>query len=296
MSHLTAIRLLRTQDPAHDLLEIVQELAVGKYSPIAYSIHPRSFRKIANSPFAYWVSEHVRSLFDNLLPLEGDRLNVRVGLQSSDDFRFIRVFWETPTFAINTEKAPWLPFAKGGSYSPFYGIVDLRFNWGSDGEEVKAWAESLYDYAHHWSRRIQNPDFYFRPGLTWPPRTQSGLGFRALPKGCIIGHKGPAVFEKVDDRQFLSGLLALTTSEAFRGLVEIQMAFGSYEVGVLQRTVIPELDQHSSEALGALARSAWKLKQKTDTNNVSSPAFFAPALSPRKMIESDSSRRTPTHI
>ncbi|HOT29796.1 MAG TPA: hypothetical protein PLU72_16585, partial [Candidatus Ozemobacteraceae bacterium] len=56
------------------------------------------------------------------------------------------------------------------------------------------------------------------------------------------------------------------------------MAFGSFEVGVIQRTPVPELSAADREALAGLARRAWALKRSLDTRNETSHAFELPAL------------------
>ena len=155
--------------------------------------------------------------------------------------------------------------------------------WTEDGSEIKAWVVSnpTDPRTAHWSRRIANSDFFFRPGLTWPLRTTSGLGLRALPAGCIFGHKGPAAFVAGDNPDILLALLALTNSAPFRVLVSLQMAFGSYEVGVIQRTPIPSLTT-GHKPLATAARRAWSLKRTLDTVNETSHAFLLPAaLRPR---------------
>ena len=63
--------------------------------------------------------------------------------------------------------------------------------------ELKAWAGSLYNESH-WSRIIKNVDFYLKPGITWPRRT-NGLSFRILPRGCVFSDKGPAIFVEYDE-------------------------------------------------------------------------------------------------
>src|SRR5690606_5084661 len=161
----------------------------------------------------------------------------------------------------------WFPFAKGGSYSPFYADVFLCVNWENDGREVCG-----YDKAFP-----QNTHLYFRPGLTWPLRTQRGFGMRAMPEGCVFGHKGPAAFVGGDDPSVLLSVLAIATSAVFQVLVELQMAFGSYEVGVIQRTPLPNLSTDAVRKLSALARRAWSLKRSLDTTNETSHAFELPA-------------------
>lgn len=142
---------------------------------------------------------------------------------------------------------------------------------------MKAWADPLYGNSG-WSRIIKSTDFYFRPGLTWPRRTQGGLSLRVLPAGCIFADKGPAAFVAADEPTELLALLAITNSAAFGLLVSLQMAFGSYEVGVIQKTPVPPLAAADRDRLATLARHAWSLKRNLDTVTETSHAFLLPAV------------------
>ena len=122
----------------------------------------QSFRQVPGSPFGYWVSDTVLKLFVELPPFQrGDRC-VKVGLGTADDFRFLRHWIEVPASGIlnvfdesswqdnlpmfqgicsaaTHRGARWVPFAKGGTYSPFYNDIHLVLNWEKDGQELKDW-------------------------------------------------------------------------------------------------------------------------------------------------------------
>jgi hypothetical protein len=258
---------------------------------------PRTFQDVSGAPFSYWVSERIRRLFTELPPFEGENRTVKQGLATADDFRFLRAWWEvSPERILDGANGPgqredltafqtwcrqrtfegkrWVPFAKGGAYSPYYADLHLVVNWERDGEELKAWADPLYGNSG-WSRIIKSVDFYFRPGLTWPLRTQLGFNMRAYRAGATFGHKGPVAFAHQQD---LPLYLGLSNSSAFSMVISLQMAFGSYEVGVVQRTPVPNLSNFDGEHLGELARSAVVLKQSLDTANETSHVFVLPAV------------------
>jgi hypothetical protein len=236
-----------------------------------FEVDPAGFREVPRSPFAYWVSERVRHLFRELPPFDSAERTATVGLQSSDDLRFLRLWWE------HRGASGFVTFAKGGQFSPYYADVFLAVQWGDNGNEIKAFAATTPG-STHWSRNIRSADHYFRPGLTWPRRTQGGLSLRAMPTGCVFADKGPAAFADGDDKDDLLALLAMTNTRIFRVLVDMQMAFGSYEVGVIQRTPVPHLEPSDRAELAALAQHAWSLKRSIDTPTETSHAFTLPAL------------------
>jgi len=200
-----------------------------------------------------------------------------VGLQTSDDFRFVRLATEVPPSGRGRR---WFPFAKGGAFSRFYADVYLVVDWEKDGRNVFGYSKAF----------VRNPDFFFRPGLTWPRRTTSGLSLRVMPAGCIFADKGPAAFVEGDDPDALLALLALMNSRAFGVLVQLQLgaadaAARSYEVGVIQQTPVPALAPADQAALAARARQSWALKHRLDTRTENSHAFTLPAL---LQVEGDS--------
>ena len=283
---MICFRLLDSDDPAEPLAQAVAKVCEGENPSDVYSVNPTSFRQVPNAPFAYWVSERIRRTFNELPPFEGDGRTARQGLATANDFRFVRLSWETSN---NEASETWSPFAKGGSYSPYYADVFLMVNWRSNGDECKQYIIERYPYLNGNAGFVaKNTDFYFRPGLTWPLRTTSGMSMRSMPKGCVFGHKGPAAFFEMGNSD-ASAFLSLIQSQAFQALVAIQLAAGdaaarSYEVGVIQRTVVPPLGEQSTKVLGDSARSAWSLKRSTDTANQTSHAFYAPALTPKRTL------------
>lgn len=236
----------------------------------AINLEPTAFSAVPGSPFAYWVSEKIRAVFQRFEKFEARGRSVRQGLATADNFRFLRAWWEVDPDELG---ASWFPFAKGGSFSPFYADIPLVLEWRNAGAVLKA--KVIAEYGNV-GKRIYNEEFYFRAGLTWPLRTQSGFGLRAMPQDCVFGHKGPGCFVAGDDSRDLLALLGAGMSTTFRYLVELQTAFGAYEVGVIQRTPVPLLIGSSKTELAKLARRVWSLKRSLDTLNETSHAFLLP--------------------
>ena len=194
---------------------------------------------------------------------EADGRTAKQGLATADDFRFVRGWWAVSPRCVGER---WFCFAKGGKFSTFYSDVHLVVNWDRGGREIKNnLTESGGVRSNVWMLRDTAANFFSRAGLTWPRRTQGGLSLRALPTGCIFADKGPTAFVENDDPDELLAILAIVNAKAFRALVDLQMAFGSYEVGVIQRTPIPRLSPVDRSTLVTLARRAWLLKRSVDT-------------------------------
>ena len=265
---------IRAIEAAVDEKAAVLRQAVRLEGTHRFDADVESFGQIPRSPFAYWASDTIRECFTAHPPFASAGRSAKQGLATADDFRFVRLVSEVLAIRRITQ---WFSFAKGGAHSRVYADIDLLIHWSQDGTEIKAWAESLPGCSH-WSRRLASSEFYFRPGLTWSLRTQGGLSFRIMPKGCAFGHKGPVACISDNDPEEILALAAISNSRVFSTLVEMQMAFGSYEVGVIQRTPVPDLDQVSGSLLARLAQRIWSLKRLLDTRTENSHAFTLPAL------------------
>jgi len=265
------IRAIHEKNKNNYLKSRIDAIVKGKNEFNQYFTNPETFKKIPGSPFAYWASERIRNLFIKLPSFEGKKRTVKQGLSTSDDFRFVRLWWEIH-FA---GKLKWVPFSKGGEYSPYYSDIPLVINWENDAQDLKTWVVSnpTDPGTTHWSRRVANPEYYFKPGLTWSLRTQIGFSFRICPEGCIFGHKGPLVYSEKND---LWVLLGIGNSSTFSWLLSLQMAFGSYEVGVIQRTPLPEINPENANQIILLVREFVRLKQSFSQQDEISHIFSVP--------------------
>jgi len=182
------------------------------------------FKKLPNFSISHWITRLQIEYFSDLKPLKTfENTSVVSGLTTGDDFRFLRLWWETPSkYFVN--------IAKGGPYATYIGNFKLKVNWRDGGKEIKATRNSY----------VRNEDYYFKPGITWSRRTSSEFSARLLPKNFIFADKGPAIFT---DKIFR--ILSLAQSKSFKSLINIQLAAGdqaarSYEVGIIKNTPIPD--------------------------------------------------------
>jgi hypothetical protein len=274
----TFIRLLREPSPRRPvaLADACRHARAGTPDDRVFSVAPADFDAVPGSPMAYWISPDIRRLFTDYPPLEGHGAEVRVGLQTGDDFRFVRAFWEVDPARIARSRTEtfhhkrWVPFAKGGEYSPFWSDIHLVVDFERDGERLRQFPGSV----------IRNPQYYFRPGLTWPPRTNSGFGVRVLPAGAAFGHKGPAIFADPAD---LLGILGWLRTRFVEGLIELSVSTAdqtssggqsrSYEVGLVQK--LPWPGQPTS---GALVRQLVEMVATVDLVEETSRRFLGAQL------------------
>jgi hypothetical protein len=292
----TFLRLLKDTDRPSALAEACREAREGRPSARVFRVAPEELEEIPGAPLAYWVAPSIRRLFSELPPLEGNGAEVRVGLQTSDDFRFVRAFWEVDPGRIGRSREEtfrgkrWVPFAKGGEYSPYYADIHLVVDWEEDGR--KYWEEINPNIgqprSNIWMMGDTPSRFFFRPGLTWPERTNSGFGVQALPAGAVFSVKGPGIIplERADLAAHLGALNDRVTRVSLDGLVPAgeETRSGSpsrdYGVGLVQKLPWPgpKLRGRAGDELAKRTSELIAIRASFDDGDETARRFVCPAI------------------
>jgi len=204
-----------------------------------YTASLANLRKLPTQTLAYWAPPGLLRAYETLPPLEPTYGEVRQGLATGDDERFLRYWWEVPESEIGEGKR-WVPFAKGGDYSPFYESLLRVIDWEDGGKTVRDFAGSV----------MRNEKDYFRSGLTYP-NICDRFHVRALERGTIFGHKGSSIFTLHEEV-----LLAYLNSRVAQALLLVQSPTRNFEVGQVRRLPVPKFTKAQATELAAIAASA----------------------------------------
>lgn len=314
MTDTLFIRLLHHEDKGAALVERTAALREGRADGDIYTVNPDSFRQVPNTPFCYWVSDRIRRLFGELSPFESEGRTVKQGLATADDFRFVRAWWEVPGERVldggrwpvvggqsgedreekwteerirefqawcrqrTYEGKRWVPFAKGGEYSPYYADIHLVVNWEKEGAEIK---NNLNDKggvrSNVWMLRDTAAIYFFRPGLTWPLRANR-FAPQVMPSGSIFSVRGYAAFPEPGDEM---STLAVFNSSAFDFIFKTALGrfgFPEFIVGILQILPWQSWSLKQRERFENLGECSAGLKSLIDCSEDTSHAFTLPAL------------------
>lgn len=272
------------------LRDACTRLRMGLPDKRVFMVAPQAFDVISGSPMAYWISDDIRRCFSELPPIGSGAAEIRPGLSSGNDFRFVRAFWEVhPSDIARSESETftgkrWAPFAKGGEYSPFWFDIHLVVDWEKGGMRIRESDGSA----------IRNPRHYFEHGLTYPRRTASGFSPRVLPNGCVFADKGPAVVACVEPLAMLGWL----ASRAAGAMLAVQLgaadetsgggASKSYEAGLVAKLPWPSSLEGDSRFVD-LVRKVTLTRRGYDVLDETARGFIAPwpaaESSVRKTIE-----------
>jgi hypothetical protein len=265
------LRAIEAEDKAAALLAAIREpnSVRGRQR---FEVEPASFSAVPGSTFAYWAGPSALACYERMTPLRATKFVALSTNQLSDDRRYARLWWEVGQSAVEQ----WVIWAKGRTFAPFYFDIQTLVRWNPTRETYTGFLGT----EHRPLEKPASADWFFRPGLTWPRRSNR-LSVAALPSGCVFGNKGPAIFVDGDDHTALLALSAILNSRVFRFLLSLQIArvelAQSFEVGLIQDSPIPDLTT-SKISLSSMARRAWSLKRSVDTHIETSHCFSVPAL------------------
>ncbi len=252
---LKAFSLLDSTDRSAGLHALIAEYRSGSCPRQSYDVPVARLEAIPGARVAYWAGATIGALFARLPKLDSGDTVVRRGLQTGDDFRFIRLDWELG--ADDDAGARWRPFAKGGSYKPYVPDSHLRADWKDGGAHVTEFAGSV----------VPSPQLYFKGGGTWTYRTNSAFAPRILQEGVIFSSKGPGIIGGEP-----CWLIAYLNSRVARACVETMVAAGetttsgsasrSYDTGLVGLIPTPRYDDRLDGAVDSLWASLVDLARR----------------------------------
>ncbi len=254
---LSEIRGAENQGPK--TLEAIHNPTCGWF----YRSSISEFIKIPGTPIAYWVGEGIRKLYSENI-LAGEASQAVVGLQTGDNDRFMRFWYEVSCSNINTglsnteesrgSYSKWVPYNKGGPYRKWYGNREHIVNWENDGFEIRNFKDSNGKLRS----RPQNTNFYFREGITWSEITSSWKSFRYNPAGSISDVKGQSAY--FSNKHDLLKALAWLNSNIVEFLTKVLNPTLSFQSGDYRNIPLPclrdefaELSKRACE----IAKSDW---------------------------------------
>lgn len=219
------------------VIEAIENHLCGYY----FEQKAEQYAKIPGSPIAYWVGKNVIDAFKN-----GEKLSevarTRQGLASSDNNRFLKIWWE-PSYtrigfgmknAIEAKDSAkkWFPCNKGGEFRKWYGNNAYVVNWEHDGKEMLEYASKLYGSP---TRTIKNIAYYFQEGMTWGTITSGKLSMRHSPVGFIPEHAGGMipVLQWGKREEYILGLMNSNTAMLFLSFLSPTLRFTEGPVGLV---------------------------------------------------------------
>lgn len=272
-----------------------------------FNTHPSSFSKIPGTPIVYWLSNKVRNTFSDGVPL-AQIAQPRVGLQTGDNSRFLRMWWEVSdsqsSMNCETREAAlatgsrWFPYNKGGEFRKWYGNQEQVVNWERDGASIRSFGS---EEGGRPRSRAQNTDTYFFPSVSWSKISSGDPAFRQFPPGFIYDVAGTSIF--ADSPKLRKELAAFSNSSVALELLRALAPTLNYEVGqIAQLPVQPLAGTEAASNVDGLTttskqdwddfETSWNFKAPSWLQGTETPGDEAIQLTELFEAFSETNRRT----
>ena len=238
-----------------------------------YQVDSTIFLNFPKNRITYFAGSEISSLLESTNRFEPAIGTARQGLATWDDFRFVRIFWESSPQEIGYAKK-WEFLAKGGAFSRYAPNVHLLMKWNGDGKESRAinFAKNGTD-----AQAKQASDYWHRRGLTYSIRSQKGFSARVLPEGCLFTGQGPLIAsESIISNEYILGWI---NSDLIRTILEMQSNDGKFMSGLIKTLPWRAPQTTDTESLERETRKLCTSLINFDSlTNITSPYFTRPLI------------------
>lgn len=193
------IRHLTSENKSVDLNNSISRVTAGDPDKSTFFVHQNDFLRLDDAPFVYWIGPEIIQKFSSKPSIDPAACDIRVGLQTNDDFRFLRLWYEVNSESIisprlqgsseeirkycidQSSKKKWAWYSKTDKSSAFQASIHILAKWEKNGAEVKAYIESK---GHVASKHVMSEDRYFTPGFSYMLRATRLVPY-VVPTGVI---------------------------------------------------------------------------------------------------------------
>ncbi|MBW1707833.1 MAG: BREX-1 system adenine-specific DNA-methyltransferase PglX, partial [Deltaproteobacteria bacterium] len=230
----------------------------GDHEPLLFRYLQADFNSIPGSPWVYWLKPAIRDLFSRHRTL-GSFESVKEGINTGDNERFIRFWWEVASLLGFDATKKYVPFCKGGPERKYYDKFD------------ECVLNDLLQMRPLSGSRIFNTEFSFRQAIAFLSNSSTGFRARFIPDfGRFCSTGGRAVFPKNIQ---IFGLLGILNSKFCDYLLKLINPTISIKVGDLNSLPII---RGGLDYVGNLTKEAVSLQKSAVKESEMSFEFIGP--------------------
>lgn len=258
----------------------------GQPNDRVYLLPQDKLKAIKSWPFIYWISDEFREKFSDKA-IE-DVVDVKGGITTGCNDRFIRYFWEINSMEISKDyakdKKKWVNYSKGGPYCKWYGNIWAVINWENNGYEIKHFVDDNGKL-----RSVpRNGQYYFKEGITYSASGSKGVTFRYLSSNNIFDAGGSCIF--VNEYKNRSYILALLNTKLCFYVADCLNPTVNVQVGDLKRVPFVYPNKNEELIVQFLAEKCVNIKKHLCIYSVVEQNFSHSPITPASSPESELTR------
>lgn len=298
-SNSVVLRAIAETDRRSALAAIVSSYRRGADDRRLFSTDVRAFDALPDSPFAYWVDKESVERLALDARFEPSVGEVRVGLQTGDDPRFVRAVWEVAPADTqfcyypadgsgfcafddpivvsylkrrHRGKPTWAFHVKAGASQPWYSPITLKLNYRDHGDELRGFR----DAAGKPRAFLRSTDYYYRPGFSWTRRAVRFFPY-VIPGNCIPSVSRYMAFPEHGRQAEALGVSASRIASAFMRFYGEKFEFPNFLVDNVKALPWPEIDEPTRKYFTDLIAREVEQRRKAYQNFEPFHEFLLPA-------------------
>jgi len=292
------IRAIAERDRQTVVGNCISAINAATSEPHLFLARQNTFRKLSGAPFVYWTKPDDLNRFAALPTFEPEVAEVRVGLQTGDDPRFVRAVWEVaekdtqfvcyPTsgetfcrlndpivLAYQRRRKASMPrwafHVKSGASQPWYSPITLKIDWHQDGLQLR----NFRDAQGKLRSRPQNIAYYYRPGFSWTLRAARFYPY-VIPGNCIPSVSRYMAFSEPSRGFDTLGVSASRLASAFMRFYGEKFEWPKFLVESLKRLPWPKLRNSTQRFFRTLIQREVEQRRQAYMNHEPFQDFLLP--------------------
>ena len=206
------------------------------------------FEVIPGMPRAYWISSALVEDFRKGITFS-DIGFPRVGMQTSNNEKFLRIWYEIKYDEFSAGEKKWIKYIKGGPYRKWYGNLDYVLWYNNS---------PTFITSNQKNARVLSEEELEMEKVTWTDLATSRYSSRVAPIDSFHDISGHCYYPTHENYYYLLGF---TNSIVFQEIIDLLNSSLHYQVGDVARTPVIMLERESVSRWAkenvSLAKADW---------------------------------------
>lgn len=189
-----------------------------------FTTYSKDFNSIPGSPIAYWASPKIIEAF-NTGETFNNIGNPRVGMQTSNNDKYLRMWYEINFTEFKSSDLKWIKYLKGGKYRKWYGNLDYVL-----------WYNKSPQFILQEKNACVLPETELQlKKCTWTDLGTSNFGARIAPNDTFHDISGHCFYPNDTNILFLLGL---SNTKLFQMIIDMLNSTFHYQVGDIAKVPV----------------------------------------------------------